>query len=748
MLMKTMRHFYVFLVTLLISVTSLSAQYSYMGLVGDATPAGWDPAGLAMEQDPADANLFIYRGPLHAGEIKIHTEAADWGVGDWIMPANNGAPITETSYIITQGDPDNKWLLDAGDAGNYILTVDQGAQTIQFEKKTYYTALYLLGSATPWGWDIGAAGDMMTDEANEAVFHWVGTLGEGTFKIGTARTFDDGWEWIMPVTAGQDLALTDYKVVVAPNADDQWSVTAEQAGNYKVTVDLQNEDIFITQVASDATLSAITVSEGTLSPAFDPSVTEYFVTVPAGTSSVEVTATPNDDGASLTGTGTVDVSSGSGTATLVVTADDGLTTETYTVNIDVGASTDATLSDLTVSAGNLDPAFSPSTTDYNLLVPEGTTSVDVSATASNAAATITGTGTVDVSPGSGTATITVTAEDETTTKTYTVHITVDAPAYYEQLYMIGPATSVNWDIAQPDPMTVDNENPAIFTWEDTLTAGQFKIVTFTGDWCQGDEIVPTVDNQVLTATDYEINAECAGNDHKWNVETPGVYHVEVDLENETIQITLVNEITITYDMVYLVGDGTPSGWDIANPVPMVQDATNDKIFTWTGTLTAGHVKFSTFIGDWCDGDWILAATPDQALTATGYTILSGCVPDEQDYKWLVTEADTGTYDVTVNLEAGTVVFEKQQTNGISSPAAERVTVYPNPATGFVTVALGQHPTAEVSVYGLTGRLLHRQQVEGPAGRVDVTAMEHDGLVLLKVQTGTATRVFSIMVNTN
>ena len=87
--------------------------------------------------------------------------------------------------------------------------------------------------------------------------------------------------------------------------------------------------------SSDASLSALTVDVGTLTPDFSPDTEAYTVSVPSGTTSVTVSATATHPNASVSGDGAVDVSSGSGTATIVVTAEDGVTTRTYTVDITV-----------------------------------------------------------------------------------------------------------------------------------------------------------------------------------------------------------------------------------------------------------------------------------------------------------------------------------------------------------------------------------------------------------------------------
>ncbi|MGV3638996.1 MAG: cadherin-like beta sandwich domain-containing protein [Adhaeribacter sp.] len=93
--------------------------------------------------------------------------------------------------------------------------------------------------------------------------------------------------------------------------------------------------------SSNANLSALTLSAGTLSPAFAAGTTSYTASVPNTTSSVNVTATLADSKASLKVNGTavtsgsaasVPLAVGSNTITVLATAEDG-TTKTYTLAI-------------------------------------------------------------------------------------------------------------------------------------------------------------------------------------------------------------------------------------------------------------------------------------------------------------------------------------------------------------------------------------------------------------------------------
>ena len=94
--------------------------------------------------------------------------------------------------------------------------------------------------------------------------------------------------------------------------------------------------------APDPTLQALTVSDATLSPAFEADTVAYTATVAAATERVTLSGTLNDDDASLAYTPStdadsstdghqVDVAVGDTTATVTVTAADGETTRAYQV---------------------------------------------------------------------------------------------------------------------------------------------------------------------------------------------------------------------------------------------------------------------------------------------------------------------------------------------------------------------------------------------------------------------------------
>ena len=213
-------------------------------------------------------------------------------------------------------------------------------------------------------------------------------------------------------------------------------------------------------VSTDATLSALTLSEGTLDPAFLSTTETYTATVDHRTSRVTVTATTNDanatfeyldsDDAAITDADLatdgqqVDLDVGPNTIKVKVTATDGTTTQTYTVTVTrAAANTDATLRSLTLSEGTLDPVFDSTTETYTAAVDHSTSRITVTGTPNQSDASVeyhnasdatiidadaeTDGQQVNLEVGANTIKVKVTAADDTKTKTYTVAVTRAEP---------------------------------------------------------------------------------------------------------------------------------------------------------------------------------------------------------------------------------------------------------------------------------------------------------------------------------
>jgi len=198
-------------------------------------------------------------------------------------------------------------------------------------------------------------------------------------------------------------------------------------------------------LSTDATLSAFTLSAGNLAPTFASGTTNYTLTT--SNDSITVTPTLNQANATITVNGTAITSGAVSTSiplavgdtiiNIVVTAQDGSTNQTYTVTINRPPilSTDATLSGLTVSAGDIAPTFVSGTTNYTLTTSSDATTVTPTLNQANAIITVNGTAitsgaasaSIPLVVGDTIINIVVTAEDGSTTQTYTV--TINRPPF-------------------------------------------------------------------------------------------------------------------------------------------------------------------------------------------------------------------------------------------------------------------------------------------------------------------------------
>jgi len=302
---------------------------------------------------------------------------------------------------------------------------------------------------------------------------------------------------------------------------------------------------------------------------------------------------------------------------------------------------------------------------------------------------------------------------------------------YENLYILGDATPVGWNIGSPDKMTQNETNSYVWEWEGELSAGEFKFSTYTGDWCDGKWINASQPNQSITATDYIITSGCDGPDNKWLVKASeaGAYSIAIDVENESIHITAQKEPE--FERIYILGDATPAGWNIASPIAMNRDENNPFLFTKEVFLTPGELKFPTFTGDWCDGDWINASQANQSISATDYIITHEC--EGPDNKWKVLAGEVDEYLITINLEIESIQIKPTSTIGIDQEHLQSgFSVFPNPVSEQLNIVFEKESSALVTIYSTTGAVLYQEEVEGLQTSIDMNGLGATGIILVKI----------------
>ena len=182
----------------------------------------------------------------------------------------------------------------------------------------------------------------LSPEFSSSVLTYTAQVGYETERITVTPVKSDGnAEVSYPNTSDADAVVDDHQVNLAVASNEiQIKVTAEDG------ITTQTYSVTVTRAAasSDATLSSLGLSAGTLDPAFSSSTTSYTAAVAYTVTRITVTPATSDTDATVDYPTTTDADTnaaghqvaldvGSNQIRIEVTAPDGSTTETYSVTV-------------------------------------------------------------------------------------------------------------------------------------------------------------------------------------------------------------------------------------------------------------------------------------------------------------------------------------------------------------------------------------------------------------------------------
>jgi hypothetical protein len=296
------------------------------------------------------------------------------------------------------GNVANKSLTAGANAVSIVVTAEDGTSL------TYKLIVHRLSNDASLS-SLAVSRGTLVPAFDPAVKNYTVTAGSEVTSIGVTGNANHPAATVTGNVADKPLPVGATAVNLTVTAEDGTTDT------YRVTV---------RRLSNDATLGSLAVSGGNISPAFNPNVTEYGVTLASGTTRVSVTGIASHAGAAVAGNVTdKTVAVGVTPIEVTVTAENG-NTKTYRISI-TRLSDDAALQNIQVSAGTLAPAFNAAVTEYVLNIGAETASVTISGVANHAAASVSGNVTDKILPvGSTIVNIVVTAEDGATKKTYSV----------------------------------------------------------------------------------------------------------------------------------------------------------------------------------------------------------------------------------------------------------------------------------------------------------------------------------------
>ena len=186
---------------------------------------------------------------------------------------------------------------------------------------------------------------------------------------------------VKDVAAGTKISVSYQNVVASDGSADANIGTV----SYSVTV--------AAPLSANNALANLTVSNATISPAFNAGTTSYTAEVPFSVSKLDVTATAADSKAKVSISSPNLTPDGTTNVTVTVTAENGAQ-KTYTIKVhrekdpNYVASGNNDLAGITVEGFLLSPVFSAEVTEYVVWLPYETESVSISGTAADSKASV------------------------------------------------------------------------------------------------------------------------------------------------------------------------------------------------------------------------------------------------------------------------------------------------------------------------------------------------------------------------
>lgn len=162
-----------------------------------------------------------------------------------------------------------------------------------------------------------------------------------------------------------------------------------------------------------------------LSPAFNKNTTNYYIVVPEQTTSINVTAEPEDSNAKVNVSGNNNLAIGNNTIAIIVTAPNNKNKKTYTINVTRTNNPDnsnANLLNLAIENVILEPEFNKDIIEYKVQVGSEQESLNILAVPEIEGANVDIQGKDNLQFGDNIVNIKVTAKDGTTVKEYKIYV--------------------------------------------------------------------------------------------------------------------------------------------------------------------------------------------------------------------------------------------------------------------------------------------------------------------------------------
>lgn len=197
----------------------------------------------------------------------------------------------------------------------FTITVPSDAEVWLYRVEYSSNLTWVSGQTTVEGYSFDPG-----TRVNQLVFR-ANSPGTGTVNISAGSYAINGTNY----DASGSASVT---IVAADKPDDSEPAPTPSGGGSSTDNDPG------VSLSSNNALSSLTVSAGTLTPAFDPAITEYTLSLPSQSDRLTITANPSDSRATVQGDGDISLQDGETSLSVVVTAEDG-SAKAYTITVQV-----------------------------------------------------------------------------------------------------------------------------------------------------------------------------------------------------------------------------------------------------------------------------------------------------------------------------------------------------------------------------------------------------------------------------
>lgn len=184
-----------------------------------------------------------------------------------------------------------------------------------------------------------------------------------------------------------------------------------------------------------------------------------------------------------------------------------------------------------------------------------------------------------------------------------------------------------------------------YEWGGHLKEGDFKFIksrtSLTPSYTKG------ADKNTLV-----YNETDDGTETLFHIDTEGYYFITVDVE----ELTIASEYPENkYEKVWAVGNATPAGWNIMSAVELKR--INNIQFVYEGDLYEGELKFPLELREDWNIPYLMPKT--HGTEPGGDNTMEYVEAGTHDYKWKITESQTGIYKIILDTYLMEITFEKK-----------------------------------------------------------------------------------------